>query len=75
MAANFNTLTSKQKKVYAAIESYIKTNNIPPTVRELGEMIGEKTPGAVQGILSRLEQKGEKLLTACKIYVKLKKPL
>jgi len=58
MAANFNTLTSKQKKVYAAIESYIKTNNIPPTVRELGEMIGEKTPGAVQGILNRLEQKG-----------------
>jgi len=58
MVANFNTLTSKQKKVYAAIEAYIKANNIPPTVRELGEMIGEKTPGAVQGILNRLEQKG-----------------
>lgn len=58
MVANFNTLTSKQKKVYAAIEAYIKANNIPPTVREIGEMIGEKTPGAVQGILNRLEQKG-----------------
>ena len=55
---DFNLLTSKQKKVYAAIESFIKTKGIPPTVREIGEMVGEKTPGAVQGILNRLEQKG-----------------
>jgi len=54
----FNSLTAKQKKVYSAIESYIKMNGIPPTVREIGEMLGEKTPGAVQGILNRLEQKG-----------------
>jgi repressor LexA len=54
----FNTLTLKQKKVYSAIELYIKSNGIPPTVREIGEMIGEKTPGAVQGILNRLERKG-----------------
>ncbi|MCX7708761.1 MAG: transcriptional repressor LexA [Clostridia bacterium] len=58
MSPNFNALTSKQKKVYSAIETYIKQNSIPPTVREIGEMIGEKTPGAVQGILNRLEQKG-----------------
>jgi repressor LexA len=54
----FNSLTSKQKRVYLAIESYIKAKGIPPTVREIGEMVGEKTPGAVQGILNRLEQKG-----------------
>ena len=47
----FNTLTLKQKKVYSAIELFIKSNGIPPTVREIGEMIGERTPGAVQGIL------------------------
>lgn len=58
MTADFNLLTSKQKKVYASIESFIKLNGIPPTVREIGEMVGEKTPGAVQGILNRLEQKG-----------------
>lgn len=52
------SLTAKQKKVYLAIEKFIKTNNIPPTVREIGEMVGEKTPGSVQGILNRLEQKG-----------------
>jgi repressor LexA len=57
-AVYFNSLTAKQKKVYSAIETYIKLKGIPPTVREIGEMVGEKTPGAVQGILNRLEQKG-----------------
>lgn len=54
----FSSLTAKQKKVFSAIETYIKLKGIPPTVREIGEMVGEKTPGAVQGILNRLEQKG-----------------
>ncbi|TYQ16851.1 UNVERIFIED_CONTAM: repressor LexA [Acetivibrio alkalicellulosi] len=58
MSVDFNFLTSKQKKVYTAIESFIKSNGMPPTVREIGELIGEKTPGAVQGILNRLEEKG-----------------
>lgn len=58
MSIHFAALTSKQKKVYSVIESYIKANGIPPTVREIAEMLGEKTPGAVQGILNRLEQKG-----------------
>lgn len=58
MAVDFNLLTAKQKKVYTVIETFIKTRGIPPTVREIGEMVGEKTPGAVQGILNRLEQKG-----------------
>ncbi|HHW32041.1 MAG TPA: LexA family transcriptional regulator [Clostridiaceae bacterium] len=58
MSFNFDSLTSKQKKVYMIIESYIRSNGIPPTVREIGELMGEKTPGAVQGILNRLELKG-----------------
>lgn len=58
MPIDFSSLTSKQKKVYHAIETFIKLKGIPPTVREIGEMVGEKTPGAVQGILNRLEQKG-----------------
>lgn len=58
MTIAFSNLTSKQKKVYSAIETYIRMKGIPPTVREIGEMVGEKTPGAVQGILNRLEQKG-----------------
>ncbi len=58
MTTTMNSLTAKQKKVFTAIETYIKLKGIPPTVREIGEMVGEKTPGAVQGILNRLEQKG-----------------
>mgnify|MGYP002682813710 CR=1 FL=1 len=58
VSVDFNLLTAKQKKVYSVIETFIKTRGIPPTVREIGEMVGEKTPGAVQGILNRLEQKG-----------------
>jgi repressor LexA len=58
MSIDLNTLTLKQKKVLSAIETFIKSKGIPPTVREIGEMVGEKTPGAVQGILNRLEQKG-----------------
>jgi len=58
MITNYSSLTAKQKKVYTVIETYISTNGIPPTVREIGELVGEKTPGAVQGILNRLEQKG-----------------
>lgn len=58
MPANYSSLTAKQKKVYSVIETYINMKGIPPTVREIGEMVGEKTPGAVQGILNRLEQKG-----------------
>jgi repressor LexA len=58
LADHLNNLTFKQKKVYLAIESYIKKRGISPTVREIGEMVGDKTPGAVQGILSRLEKKG-----------------
>lgn len=58
MSMKYAALTAKQKKVYSAIENYVKLKGIPPTVREIGEMLGEKTPGAVQGILNRLEQKG-----------------
>lgn len=58
MAAEFTSLTTKQKTVYSIIERYIKTRGIPPTVREIGELAGEKTPGAIQGILNRLEMKG-----------------
>ncbi|HEX3028969.1 MAG TPA: S24 family peptidase [Clostridia bacterium] len=58
LSPDYSSLTSKQKKVYNVIESFIKLKGIPPTVREIGELVGEKTPGAVQGILNRLEQKG-----------------
>ena len=53
-----STLTTKQREAYLAIEAFIVQKKIPPTVRELGELLGEKTPGAVQGIINRLAEKG-----------------
>lgn len=58
MTLYINNLTFKQKKIYSIIEAYIRTNGIPPSVREIGELAGEKSPGSVQGILNRLEKKG-----------------
>lgn len=58
MNDKLTTLTAKQKEAYLAIEAFIAENKIPPTVRELGEILGEKTPGAVQGIINRLAEKG-----------------
>jgi repressor LexA len=58
MNATVESLTAKQKKVYNVIEEYRKNKGIPPTVREIGEILGEKKPSAVQGILDRLHKKG-----------------
>lgn len=58
MNDKLNKLTAKQKEAYLAIEAFIAEKKIPPTVRELGELLGEKTPGAVQGIINRLAEKG-----------------
>ena len=58
MNEKLNLLTTKQREAYLAIEAYIAEKKMPPTVRELGEILGEKTPGAVQGIINRLAEKG-----------------
>ncbi len=58
MNDKLNTLTARQKEAYLAIEAFIAEKKMPPTVRELGELLGEKTPGAVQGIINRLAEKG-----------------
>lgn len=58
MTPDLSSLTQKQKRVYFIIESFIKQKGIPPTVREIADAIGEKTPATVQGILNRMERKG-----------------
>lgn len=58
MAPDITLLTHKQKLVYAIIEAYIAEKGFSPTVREIAEALGDKTPAAVQGILNRLEEKG-----------------
>lgn len=51
-------LSSKQKEVLQAILDYTKEKKYPPTVRELGEMVGLQSSSTVQGHLERLKLKG-----------------
>lgn len=53
-----NELTEKQRMVMLAIEEYIKTNNYPPSVREIGDMVGLSSPATVQEHLNNLRDKG-----------------
>ena len=53
-----NELTEKQKKIYKSIKAYIKEHKISPTVRELCELNGLKSPATVHDYLERLKEKG-----------------
>jgi SOS-response transcriptional repressor LexA len=51
-------LTTKQEEVLTAIKQYIENENISPTVRDIGNMIGLSSTSTVQKHLDLLEQKG-----------------
>ncbi|MGC9350090.1 MAG: transcriptional repressor LexA [Anaerolineae bacterium] len=51
-------LPERQRKVLKCIESYIRDNGFPPTVREIGEEIGVKSTSLVSYYLKRLEERG-----------------
>ena len=51
-------LPERQRKVLECIESYIRDNGFPPTVREIGEEIGVKSTSLVSYYLKRLEERG-----------------
>lgn len=51
-------MTEKQQKVVNAINEYIEKEKIPPTVRELCDILGIKSTSTIQGYLDRLEEKG-----------------
>lgn len=50
-------LTTKQKELLQAIEWFINENGYSPTVRELGKMLGNSSPGTIQSKLFELERK------------------
>jgi len=47
-----------QEKIYAYIQSVIKTRGYAPSVREIGEAVGLKSTSTVHGHLTRMEKKG-----------------
>lgn len=51
-------LSAMQKKIYAYIVSCIKEQGYPPSVREIGEAVGLKSPSTVHFHLKHLEQAG-----------------
>lgn len=51
-------LTERQKKVLAFIETHIRDNGFPPTIREIGLHLGIKSTNGVNDHLNALQKKG-----------------
>ncbi len=51
-------LTPRQREVLDTIKRYAECYGFPPTVRELGEMLGIKSTNGVNEHLRALEKKG-----------------
>lgn len=51
-------ITSKQQQILNVIQSAIKAKGYPPSVREIGEAVGLKSPSTVHMHLNKLEQLG-----------------
>lgn len=51
-------LTEKQRQIYQFIISFQQDHGYPPSVREIGEAVGLKSPSTVHFHLKRLEEAG-----------------
>ena len=51
-------LTEKQQKVLAAVAGFDRENGFPPTLTELGSLVGLPNINAVRGHLAALQKKG-----------------
>ena len=51
-------LTARQRKVLEVIRSAVATRGYPPSLREIGELVGLTSPSSVAHQLSSLERKG-----------------
>lgn len=52
------TLSIKQKQILDVIQESIRRRGYPPSVREIGEAVGLKSPSTVHMHLNKLEQSG-----------------
>lgn len=53
-----STLPEKQQKILGIIKNYIDREKMSPTIREIGELAGLKSPSTVHSYLNRLEKNG-----------------
>ena len=51
-------LTRKQLKVYDAVQTFLMERRVSPSIREICELVGLKSPSTVQGYLCRLKEAG-----------------
>lgn len=51
-------VTKRQREVLKAILQFTEQHKYPPTVRELGELVGLSSPSTIHGILTRLKLNG-----------------
>lgn len=51
-------LTKRQAQILTALKQILASKGYPPTVRELGQMVGLSSPATTQFHLSQLEKKG-----------------
>jgi len=51
-------ITIKQKRILKAISKYIDEIGYSPTLREICEMTGLKSPSSAHSYISKLEEKG-----------------
>ncbi len=51
-------LSKKQQRVYDYVRKYIEENNMPPTIREIGDACGLASTSTVHSHLATLEKKG-----------------
>ena len=53
-----DTLTDKQKEIFNVIKDSILNKGYPPSVREIGELVGLKSTSSVHAHLNSIEKKG-----------------
>ena len=51
-------LTEKQRELYETIKDFIDEHTYRPTIRELMEILGKKSPGTIHPCLKELKRKG-----------------
>jgi len=51
-------LTSREQQILDAIKKVVQIKGYPPSVREIGQLVGLNSSSTVHGYLQRLEQKG-----------------
>jgi len=55
---SMETLSAKQEEIYNVIKDSILNKGYPPSVREIGELVGLKSTSSVHAHLNSLEKKG-----------------